>query len=88
MPADYVNWKASVRALITPGVELYDRCSVHVVLYEARENSDGDNMLKSVLDAIQGVLIRNDNLKVVPRGSWSYEPQAGKTGFEIHVESC
>ncbi len=62
-PKRYTDWLDSAR------VEAYRACgrplwegpvSVTVVFYGARANADIDNLLKSVLDAIQGVIIVDD----------------------------
>ncbi len=62
-PARYTDWLDSAR------VEAYRACgrplwegpvSVKVAFYGARANADIDNLLKSVLDAIQGVIIVDD----------------------------
>ena len=62
-PKRYTDWLDSAR------VEAYRACgrvlwdgpvSVTVAFYGARANADIDNLLKSVLDAIQGVLIVDD----------------------------
>ncbi len=62
-PQRYTDWLDSAR------VEAYRACgrplwkgpvSVTVAFYGARANADIDNLLKSVLDAIQGVIIVDD----------------------------
>ncbi len=62
-PKRYTDWLDSAR------VEAYKACgrplwegpvSVTVVFCGARKNADIDNLLKSVLDAIQGVIIVDD----------------------------
>ena len=62
-PKRYTDWLDSAR------VEAYRACgrvlwdgpvSVVVAFYGARANADIDNLLKSVLDAIQSVIIVND----------------------------
>ncbi len=62
-PKRYTDWLDSAR------VEAYRACgrplwtgpvSVLVSFYGARPNADIDNLLKSVLDAIQGVIIVDD----------------------------
>ena len=62
-PTRYTDWLDSAR------VEAYRACgrllwegpvSVKVAFYGARANADIDNLLKSVLDAIQGVIIVDD----------------------------
>lgn len=86
MPREYQMWKMSVRGIIGAGAEMYDRAKVTIWIYEARGNSDLDNFAKSVLDALQGILIPNDSLKHVPSLSIDYVPQ-DRGGFEVEIES-
>jgi Holliday junction resolvase RusA-like endonuclease len=62
-PKRYTDWLASaqVEALKACGRVLWQGpVSVTVAFYGARPNADIDNLLKSVLDAIQGVIIVDD----------------------------
>ena len=69
-PQRYTDWLDSAR------VEAYKACgrplwtgpvSVTVAFYGARKNADIDNLLKSCLDAIQGVIIVDDKQVVEVR---------------------
>ena len=69
-PKRYTDWLDSAR------VEAYRACgrplwtgpvSVLVAFYGARKNADIDNLLKSCLDAIQGVIIVDDKQVVEVR---------------------
>ncbi len=62
-PKRYTDWRASaqIEAYRACGRMLYEGpVSMAVAFYGARPNADIDNLLKSVLDAIQGVVIVDD----------------------------
>ena len=47
--------------------------------YGARANSDPDNLVKAALDAlVQGGVLKDDNIRNVPRGGWSCHPPGPK----------
>ena len=62
-PKRYTDWKesAQVEALKAAGRLLWEGpVELSVWFYGARANADIDNLLKSVLDAIQGIIIVDD----------------------------
>lgn len=50
----------------------------------AHGNSDGDNLLKIILDSGRGILWRNDTLRYIPDGRWIAEE--GDVGTAVEVE--
>jgi Holliday junction resolvase RusA-like endonuclease len=85
-PRRYTDWLASAK------VEAYKACGrpllegavgVNVTFYGARPNADIDNLLKSVMDAIQGVIIVDDKqVQVVVARK---EPADGEPETHIQV---
>ncbi len=84
-PKRYTDWLDSAR------VEAYRACGrplweglvdIHVLFYGARPNADIDNLLKSVLDAIQGVIIVDDKqVASVDARRLAGEPRTEITAF-------
>ncbi len=85
-PRRYTDWLDSAR------VEAYKTCGrplwegpvvVCAEFYGARPNADIDNLLKSVLDAIQGVLIVDDKQVVSIMGD-KYVSEPPMTGVTVN----
>lgn len=81
----YAAWKNDVRDLWMEPM-LKGRCKVHVHLREWRSNSDLDNVLKAVLDALAGTAFEDDSAKFVVMAAISHSPASQKDGgFTVSV---
>ena len=86
-PKRYTDWleRAQVEALSEYGRPLWDGpVELSVWFCGARANADIDNLLKSVLDAIQGILIVDDKqVRVVHAWKESADGEQPTTSIEV-----
>lgn len=90
-PRRYTDWLegAQVEALKATGRVLWEGpVRLHAYFWGARPNADIDNLLKSVLDVIQGIIIVDDKQVVEVTGEKLSNGVLKLTQVEVNQHGC
>tara|TARA_Y100001972_G_C7527776_1_gene266065 strand:+ start:60 stop:419 length:360 start_codon:yes stop_codon:yes gene_type:complete len=87
MPKAYMEWRKNLAALMK---EQWTEEPLEKVLdiqfgFVGPARSDADNLIGAVFDTGNGIIWKDDRVKILPKGSWTWKKAKQKDSF-IHLK--
>jgi len=87
MPKEYMEWRENLAALMK---EQWTEEPLEKVLdiqfgFVGPARSDADNLIGAVFDTGNGIIWKDDRVKILPKGSWTWKKAKQKDSF-IHLK--
>ena len=87
MPKEYMEWRENLAALMKEQwtEEPLEKVKDIQFGFVGPARSDADNLIGAVFDTGNGIIWKDDRVKILPKGSWTWKKAKQQDSF-IHLK--